>query len=327
MAVFTCILFFGMCANPVSGADTGLDCDRDGLSDSVEDYLMKKYAPVVYLHPDDEFQPGGVDWYLGRVELEYDGATILELGTVSVSNLISQEKNGEYSGKGTEVTKFRLVHADDGERDLLITFKDWTKTGYSAYGKGARIGSPCYVHVSPVQGYPEFVYIQYWFFYPYNGDLTITSPDLGIGAGHHEGDWEHITVLVKLRDSGETVEEVYYSAHKNEGKWLVPSLHELWFIDETHPVVYSALHSHASYPYPEVIHRTWADDRTSDNGPVWDTRGKCKNMGELDAPYPGMDWIRFTGRWGHNGLGFCAPETPTMRESWSWEGGGFPAPR
>jgi hypothetical protein len=105
--------------------------------------------------------------------------------------------------------------------------------------------------------------LKYYFFYPFNGnifnlDLTrvtlsglIAGAVVGIfnpfvwavaaivlwqashaleyfnkvhGIGIHEGDWEHISLVVKTdaTGKGEEVVAAYYAAHANEGQWALP---------------------------------------------------------------------------------------------------------
>jgi hypothetical protein len=312
---YTIIIFLIVVPAPaLSGGPVRLtDDDNDGIWDLREDNLMNRFAPVVYLHPDERYKPAGVDWYLTRVELVYDNEVLLTLGNVTVSALVSQEKDGKYSGEGTDVTKFRLQHTGD------YSFQAWTRDGYFSYADQVNIKSPCYVHVRPVQDHPELIDIQYWFFYPYNGP---TESSAGLNHAEYEGDWEHITV--RVRDSDESVIQVHFARHSQGWcKWYDPS--DVTFIDETHPVVYSALHSHASYTDAGDFSRYWplTNDQTSDGGSVWDTRGKCYNMGEHDAPNPGMEWIRYTGKWGRDShvwyppYTFHAPETPALKEVWT----------
>lgn len=96
--------------------------------------------------------------------------------------------------------------------------------------------------------------LQYWFFYPYNyyptavaRRLMATSPlaaDLA-NTDLHEGDWEHVSVLLDPR----TLEPrfLYMARHDQEGvalPWDSPLLR----FDDGHPVVQAAFGGHPSYP-------------------------------------------------------------------------------
>ncbi|NOU93722.1 DUF946 domain-containing protein [Paenibacillus sp. LMG 31456] len=72
------------------------DADQDGIDDSVEQTLLLKYAPKLYLHPDEDNKPSSIDWYLQRVAMRFhhDGGCsddqILALGSVTQANLSQQ---------------------------------------------------------------------------------------------------------------------------------------------------------------------------------------------------------------------------------------------
>ena len=133
---------------------------------------------------------------------------------------------------------------------------DWWRI-YGEYRTGpdsARWAQPT-VYAHPFLDPTGRVTIQYWYFYPFNDYI-----------GNHEGDWEHINVVVTPDRSA--VEEVHYYFHARslalpQGKFL-PEI-----VDGTHPVVYvggrmynvldypirlfAGEHnegSHGSYPYP-----------------------------------------------------------------------------
>ena len=107
------------------------------------------------------------------------------------------------------------------------------------FGDSVRAGSSdprdwvTYVHVFPrLDGR---ISVQYWFFYPFNdGPLWFD----------HEGDWEHVTVDVD-REGGAV--DVSFAQHADNN----PGVTRPWFdVNKAgeHPVVLSALGSHASYP-------------------------------------------------------------------------------
>jgi hypothetical protein len=85
--------------------------------------------------------------------------------------------------------------------------------------------------------------LQYWFFYPYNDWATSFS-----GFNDHEGDWEGFHVFFKL-DGNRPVEPpayVCYLGHESRmtKPWDHPDVEKVG----THPVIYVAAGSHASYP-------------------------------------------------------------------------------
>jgi hypothetical protein len=97
--------------------------------------------------------------------------------------------------------------------------------------------------------------LQYWFFYALNyypmtvDTATMLSDPLRVDAADvdlHEGDWEHITVLVDEEHGQYVPKYVWMARHSGEGV-LLP-----WDQVEQnppgHPVVYPAFGGHPSYP-------------------------------------------------------------------------------
>lgn len=97
--------------------------------------------------------------------------------------------------------------------------------------------------------------LQYWFFYGLNYyPMTVDTATMleqplsadDADVDFHEGDWEHITVLLEWHRSGYVPKFVWMARHSSEGK-LYP-----WAgvaHDSTgHPIVYPAFGGHPSYP-------------------------------------------------------------------------------
>jgi len=99
--------------------------------------------------------------------------------------------------------------------------------------------------------------LQYWFFYPYNYYPVVTRSSLMNGApvagdlenvDLHQGDWEHVTVLLDQR----TLDPValYMARHANEGQFYLWNSPKLTFDGpgHLHPIVEAAIGGHPSYP-------------------------------------------------------------------------------
>lgn len=98
------------------------------------------------------------------------------------------------------------------------------------------------------------VALQYWFFYPYNyyptlvdGRIMNDAPLAGDLANTdlHQGDWEHVTVLVDPRTG--RARWLYTARHADEGQYFAWNSPLLTF-DEGHPVVQAAYGGHPTYP-------------------------------------------------------------------------------
>jgi hypothetical protein len=100
---------------------SGVDADVDGLDDGLENCLLQRHAPVVYLAWDiDPARPANVDWYLARTHLRFthDGCTdcaILALGSVTQSALTSRS-HSEKSWLCAHTSTARTSY-DDGWSD------------------------------------------------------------------------------------------------------------------------------------------------------------------------------------------------------------------
>lgn len=272
--------------------------DGDGISDSGEQFLAQKYAPEVHLPPDDKdwTRPANVDWYLARTALRFkhrcffcDDCTVLQQGDITQQNLyIKHHKMRLCTSFCTHTSDVRyatrdhyffLKSEDDSTHSGSADPADWKV--YFRVSRGPQ-------HVGTMTG-PDGYWIEYWFFYPYNQ---------AVYPFNHEGDWEHITVTTDLKGD---MRNVYFAQHDggtelaNDEFGLVPDTH--------HPIVYSAVGTHASYPAADtytVVPRIF-DDHTYDGGPIWRTWENLVNMGEKNSPLNGQDFILYGGLWGNIG--------------------------
>jgi hypothetical protein len=258
------------------------------------------FAPEVRLHPDDRYRPSSVPWYLQNVRMRrhrrwWRDVAILNVFEVNVQTLIAQQSGGQHSGAGSTRTNFFL--------EIAIN-TDETRRGRLAVAE-------CYVHFRPAPDGSGAWDFQYWFFYPYNGDIT-TGADF-----EHEGDFEHVTV--RVHPNFKSVQEVFYHVHNTESTWRQPG--EYQSTEDGHPVVYSARHTHATYWSPGKQARTaLPDDHTSDGGPAWRTWDHIRLVGHRRRPMAGQEWLRYTGHWGQIGTYFSwlsGPYGPAFQGYWA----------
>lgn len=260
-----------------------------------ETALLQKHAPIVYLHPNEEYHPSSVDWMLARSRMED------EFGNVVLPTIPGQwALHDRYAG------------ASDG-------WHMWLKSESSRAGE--LYAARAYGYAKPF-GSEEFD-LHYWFFYPYNGNLF----DYGKGAAAacigpqalvvcplylaewpktvnvHEGDWEHI--VVRTREQGQYIEKVYMAAHSG-GEWFAPGDLEK---QGDQVVVYSAKSSHATYEREKETVRLggFANDYTK-RGVNWNTRNDLVDVGfhtygtssDFGGWVPKNDqvFLKYSGRWG-----------------------------
>lgn len=159
------------------------------------------------------------------------------------------------------------------------------------------------VYAGPAVFY-EYVpgqYIDYWFFYAYNeyktsGDGILPVPGLVLQS--HEGDWEGISIQLDPTDAPLNV--FYYSHGEGEQRsWI--ETEKLPGTD--HPVVYTAVGSHASYPNAGLhcVFLCGDFDVASSNGPAWET---WNSLADVTV----QPWYGYGGAWGEVGDGITIPD-------------------
>lgn len=130
----------------------------------------------------------------------------------------------------------------------------------------------------------------YWFFYPFNDAPPVPIGFPPIEAFDHEGDWERIAVRTDGQDN-----PIGVTLWGHGNSCYVRSEQLKWEAD--HPVVYSALGTHASYA-ESGIHRGGVDMTTE--GPRWETWRAVR-------PIEDEPWYGYSGGWGS--VGFGGPES------------------
>lgn len=277
------------------------DVDLDGIPDAWEDRLAARFAPELRLPPasEDWTRPASVDWYLARVHMrfEHSGCSdcqVLGVGAVTQDNLASQSHRGK---------NWRCAHKD-GPSFSSASAKFFLQPPDDGVHKGAPQSAwRAYVHVKrDGAGWA----VQYWFFYAYNDSVA---------SANHEGDWEHITVIT---DAAGEFAAAHYAQHEGGRTYQAGDLE---FVAGTHPVVWVADGSHASYPKRgsfDIPNVPAFDDHTYAGGPVWQTWHSWVNVGEKGRPRGGQRFIDYGGRWGEFGLtSFTSgPRTPSFQDAW-----------
>lgn len=142
----------------------------------------------------------------------------------------------------------RALGTDIGRDDLprFVLPGDMRRAAIDAYDE-SQGDRPRYTYYHRTVREGSTLNLQYWFFYAYN--------DWGNGYGgfnDHEGDWEGFHVFFKL-DGGRPIEPpayVCFLGHESRltKPWEHPEVEKV----STHPVIYVAAGSHASYPQPKI---------------------------------------------------------------------------
>ncbi|XP_028799765.1 uncharacterized protein LOC114755064 isoform X2 [Neltuma alba] len=193
--------------------------------------LIKTYAPLMYLHPDEKYLPSSVKWFFTN------GALLYTRGKESEPVAIDPSGSVLPQGKDNDGAHWIDLPKDETNRERVK--------------RGDLDSFQAYMHIKPMFG-ATFTDISIWIFYPFNGPSRakvgfVTIP-LG-KIGQHVGDWEHVTLRISNFNGG--LNSVYFSQHSG-GQWVDAS--ELEFVPgKNKPIAYSSLNGHALYSKPGLV--------------------------------------------------------------------------
>ncbi|TEA20917.1 putative vacuolar protein sorting-associated protein TDA6 [Colletotrichum sidae] len=223
--------------------------------------FVARYAPMVWLHSEDQFMPSDLLAHVRHTTPNVDGKPIADLPALHLDNL---ELLNAY---GDEVA---LTSNDDP-----LTYPAWIKGEMPDETGTIRNSTPCVVVL--VEKSERDLDAFYFYFYSFNEGPNITQvlepldrlvkgpkAASGLHFGDHVGDWEHN--MVRFRD-GKPM-GIYYSQHGGGAafNWGDSKLSKA----DGRPVVYSALGSHANYASPgNQVHNAAVVDYC-DAGTRWD---------------------------------------------------------
>lgn len=250
--------------------------------------LMESYGPTVFFHPDEEYVPSSVEWFFRS------GALLYTKGSSAPPERILEGGSNLPAG-GSNDGEYWIDLPDDGTAGQVK--------------KGDIDSAITYVHVKPMAG-GTVTEMQCWIYYPFNGPSTVKIGLLTIPLGkigQHVSDWEHFTLRIGNFD-GE-LQQVYFGQH-SRGVWVKPD--QLEFLSGNHPVVYSARHSHATYPHPGANLQGDANlsvgirNDTARSNLTLDTSRRYQfvsaeylsTLGKLDSNMEEPPWLQFMRQWG-----------------------------
>lgn len=245
--------------------------------------LLERYKPAVFYYPGEEYSAdavtGAIDWrenYLYYSNTEVSDAKLVLADNDSADptypdftgTLLGSQSGSQYQGIS--------MNGDDQEAG------DW---GHNLAGQGNHV----YGVMKP-SSTPGVVWLQYWFFYYYNGAINAGGTDFG----EHEGDWEFVQYAYDTK-TGQLL-RASYNQHNGAEVCLPGALdYVVTSTGRVAPAVYAAWHSHASYfaPGDYNLHiggplDLGNDLASAEAGPTELTLTKL-----LDEP-----WNSWEGQWG-----------------------------
>lgn len=255
--------------------------------------LIYKYAPRLVHDGDENYHMASAEWFLNRSKLmDYtDDCDLLDEDCTDPPDVIC-----ELASDCASLTNSEYRWNDNIRLNRL----------YDAVRFGERDSAKTYVNVQRAyyQNFPainDYIEIQYWFFYPWNGDQGFGSNAL------HEGDWEHVKVIVGYDGQ---LKKLWASSH-GDGEAYNPDDVEK---ENGHPIFYVANESHAIYHNKGNNQGVY--DNTDGNGWVFDAwdAGRLEIV-EIDPVLQNhactptnRSWLDYAGRWGADSKGPVGPK-------------------
>jgi hypothetical protein len=281
----------------------------------------QRYAPYVWLHSSESAYPDSAPRFIANSRLRWshwncpDHAVENPDGSDASYDAIDQSRLGEGAGDGAYSHPGNLIQGEiclHGSRDYLAN--EFTRprdekperVTQGAEGmflelkNGEHKGNPTLTDDPVYYNYVPQHYVVYWFFYAYNNFSFHLFPE------KHEGDWEH--VAVRLDANNRPLQVAYYrhGCDPTIVDWTDLANGSQGSLNGTHPVVYSGLGSHASYPTPGenggfATCQPFPDQ--TDAGTPWST---WLNVQDEHA----QQWYGFGGAWGELGNDLKIPGIP-----------------
>ena len=226
--------------------------------------LALRYEPTVEMSVLDGFWPVSVATVLKERDRRGDGVQLVANGRViddpaELADLKSSSNANAYLNYPAGLTdkrgQIQAFLRGLGAAESVIDA--WPTDLSAVVRRSAQIyfydaGTGCSYPGADTRGY---LALQYWFFYGLNYyPMTVDTPTMltaplkadTADIDWHEGDWEHITVLLEQHGSDYVPRYVWMARHSSEGK-LNPWA-DVQHDGGGHPVVYPAFGGHPSYP-------------------------------------------------------------------------------
>ncbi len=193
-------------------------------------------------------------------------------------------------------------------------------TDFAAIRKAGHAPAITYAHIARQPGHPGFA-LQFWFYYYFN-----VFNDL------HESDWEGMQLGFSAATPAEALgtepSEIVLFQHAGgeHARWDASKVERRG----THPVVYSAAGSHATF-YGSALYLGNGDHGSGvgcDNTtkPLMTVTPRPVLVPDAPTSHGPFAWLTYTGRWGQLEAGFnngpAGPNTKTVwREPFTWMNG------
>ncbi|HEX3316771.1 MAG TPA: hypothetical protein VHR88_02055, partial [Solirubrobacteraceae bacterium] len=281
---------------------------------SVDDLLVRRYAPILELRKQDkppcatsaeQYRPTSVQTVLGNPRVTF---VLIRFHTTRVIRRAATAN--DIAGLGDD---FYLNLPGDPLEAGCTYARDFVRLR-----RAGRAPDVTYARIATQPGHRGLV-VQYWFFWYFNqfNDL-------------HEGDWEGMQIAFDDASSpeqalaqGPTRVVLFQHAGGETADWDQEKLEK----EGTHPVVYPAAGSHATFYGPAVYLQTGSggsgvgcDNTTEPLQRVVPRPILVPTDPTQNGPFP---WLTYEGHWGQKEKGFnngpAGPNTKTVwKEPFTW---------
>jgi hypothetical protein len=281
----------------------------NAASEAAAHKLAETYVPITMLREQqdppcetsaEQYQPTSVGTVLGNptVTLTHDDLATGRLEKVKkapTASDIAGLQDGYYLDLEGEALGETCVYARDFER--LV--------------KEGKAPAITYAHIAREPNHSGFV-LQYWFFWYFNqfNDL-------------HEGDWEGMQLSFEAETTSAALQEepseviVFQHAGGERANWSDSKVKK----EGTHPIVYPAAGSHATF-YDSAVYIQNGQrgsgvgcDNTTE--PLRELRVRPVLLPETASEEGPFKWLSYDGRWGEKEKGFNnGPTGPTTKTVW-----------
>lgn len=303
LATLVLVLLF-----PALATAAGPAPEPEAQSRPAAEALAKKFAPITMLREEqdppcektaEQYEPTSVDTVLGN-------PTVTLTAVVPGKGLVAVKK----APTAADVAGLSGNYYLDLEGKVLGDTCVYAKAFKKLLDDG-RAPAVTYAHIAREEGHSGFA-LQYWFFWYFNqfNDL-------------HEGDWEGMQITFEADSPKQALKEepseiiVFQHAGGERANWDSSKVQK----EGTHPVVYPAAGSHATF-YDSAI---YVQNGQNGSGlgcdvttePLRELRPQPVLLPERVPRTGEFEWLSYYGRWGEREKSFNnGPQGPQTKSSW-----------
>ncbi|MEZ4599577.1 MAG: Vps62-related protein [Syntrophotaleaceae bacterium] len=318
----TFLALFMFLTNPsFSGDRSPLSIEEDDLIEMIE-----RSGPLIFLHSQEKF-------FMDDPEYVLDKGSSLQWGIVendrNYNSFETKRVMTMPTSSKTLLEDVRIIEEAIQASPDMENYKYWIHIDENTMKPGSQSRAKAFIRALPAT--PVTTEIQFWFFYPFNGPgrvevcaaSTMCDDNWLSQTGRHFGDWEHVSLL--FSNITKELTSVYMSRHDGSETFdrdqngvfrSSSNPKRVLQFEGSHPVIYSAVSSHAHYPkqgnkhkYKRVFSKKWglgtasADlfDCTAPSIPFKTFEPGSYKL--VSSAFPNIHveepgWLDFKGRWG-----------------------------